>query len=75
MQMTPEERAIELIPIDLAAMAPLRTKVAHAIEDAIAAERARICKILRETSVNATREVLIRGVEEGATSIWVKDEL
>jgi hypothetical protein len=46
-----------------------------AAEDAIAGERARICKILRETSVNATRELLIRGVEEGATSIWVKDEL
>jgi hypothetical protein len=42
--------------------------VEDAVEDAVAAERARICKILRETSVNATRELLIRGVEEGATS-------
>jgi hypothetical protein len=43
-------------------------------EDAIAAERVRVCKILRETSVNATRELLIRGVEEGATSIWVGED-
>jgi hypothetical protein len=49
--------------------------VATITEDAIAGERARICKILRETSVNATRELLIRGVEEGATSIWVEDKL
>jgi hypothetical protein len=82
--MTPEERALGVFPLLLDSYVPpiepdpvdlLRAKVTNAIEDAIAAERARICKILRETSVNATRELLIRGVEEGATSIWVEDKL